>query len=476
MKVFYKILIVLIIYALLGIPDNKKSVNIPEGNSLTITSKWWGNFAQNLVKFRITNEENQQHFYNKHRFLLNQHLDELLLQLTEPDDPILDSISYHINKLSALASLVPNKINEFEYDVSHWRKLLKYQSRFWDTSNETVNKRFFQLISESRLAFESALIQSSTELTAISTTDAINTSSTKTIGKLQFKSGDIIAFNLAPKNDPYVSYIRELPNVYKHLGSIHITESTAEITYIDHKLGAINIALEEFVNITATQGAILRLRDDIPVVLQNPMIAEMVASSIYSMASEGTYKYDYIFDSGTQNALYDWELINSAYKVHNIDFDLDQFIKGSYSINLGDYQEHLTAFEIEFDHRFVIAGEWYNSKQLYETRLLTAATSSIIQSDKKAAFKNPFLLPIYRLVKGYSLIIQQLGFEGAIPGGITAQTQLVYDVLEKEQNELAEKLEFELAKYEADQKHKATYLKILQKAEEINSDELAYLK
>lgn len=470
MKIFYKILIALIIYALLAIPDNKESLNIPKENSLTTSSKWWGKFAQNLVKFRITNERNQKYYYDKHRSLLNQHLDDLLLQLTEPDEPILDSISFHINKLSALASLVPNKINEFEHDVSHWRKLLKYQSRFWDTSNEATNKRVFQLITESRLAFESALIQSNTELTAISTAHITNTPSTITIDKLQFRSGDIIAFNITPKNDPYISYIKELPNIYKHLGSIYVTESSAYITYIDHKKGAINITLDEFVKRLASNGTVLRLRDDIPAVLQNSRISEMVALSIYTMALEGSYKYDYNFDSGTQDVLFDWELINSAYKVHNLDLDLDQFLKGSNSISLGSYQEHLNAFELEFDHRFEVAGEWYNSQLLYDRRLITAATSSIIRFDKKTSFINPILLPIYRLVKGYSILIDQLGFEAPIPSGITAQTQLVYDILAKKQNKLVEQLEVELSKYENDQNHKATYLKILQKADEIKAE------
>ncbi len=467
MRIFYKILIFLIIYALLSIPDNRSSLNIPERDSLTISSKWWGKFAQNLVKFRITSDLNQQYYYNKHRTLLSQHLDDLLLQLAEPDDPILDSISYHINKLSALTSLVPNKTTEFEVDVSRWRKLLKYQSRYWDTSNEATNKRLFQLIIECRLAFESALIQSNTETTSMSTIETSSKFRTVSLGNLTFKSGDIIAFNLISRNDPSVVFIRELPNVFKHLGSVYIKDDEASVIYVNHDQGLHVVPLEDFFGKIAPNGAILRLRDDIPSVLKNPELPALAASAINEMAKNGDYKYDYKYDLESKNYVYDWELINTVYKVHSLNLNPDQFIRTTSSIHLGTRKSHLEAFEIEFDHRFIVAGEWYNSELLYNNRLLTAATSSIVRSDRKPDFITPIFLPIYRLVKAYSMIIGSIGFDEPIPTGVTAQTQMVYDALAKEQKKLVAQLESELSKYEADQNHKATYLKMLQKANEI---------
>lgn len=476
MKLFYKILIFLIIYALLAIPDNRNSINKPEKNSLTISSKWWGKFAQNLVKFRITNEQNQQYYYNKHRELLTHHLDELLLQLTEPDDPILDSINYHINKLSALASLVPNTINEFQLDVSRWRKLLKYQSRYWDTSSETTNKKLFKLLIESKLAFESALIQSGTQSTHLSTSKSNSNFQTVTVGNLQFKSGDIIAFNLNNQNDPYVSYIRELPNVYKHLGTVYIKDADASIIYIDREKGTNIVSLSNFIGKLAPNGTVLRLREDIPSILKSPEIPSLAASAIHQLAIEGRYKYDYNFDSDTPDYLFDWELINRGYKAYNLNLEPDQFIRNSNSIHLGSLKSHLKAFEIEFDHRFEIAGEWYNSQQLYDNRLLTSATSSIVESNNKTDFINPMLLPLYRLTKAYSMIIGQLGLKEPIPSGVTAQTQLVYDALANKQKALVQQLTIELTKYEKDQNHKATYLKMLQKADEIKAGQLAGLR
>lgn len=342
----------------MAIPDNRNSIYKPEKNSLAISSKWWGQFAQNLVKFRITNEQNQQYYYHKHRELLTHHLDELLLQLTEPDDAILDSINYHINKLSALASLVPNTINEFQLDVSRWKKLLKYQSRYWDTSSEVTNKRLFKLLTESKLAFESALIQSGTESTYLSTSNSNSDIKSVTVGNIQFKSGDIIAFNLNTQNDPYVSYIRELPNVYKHLGTVYIKGSDASIIYIDREKGTNIVSLAKFIETLALNGTVLRLREDIPSILKSPEIPSLAASAINQLAIEGRYKYDYIFDSNTPNYLFDWELINRGFKAYNLNLEPNHFIRNSNSIHLGNLKSHLKAFEIEFDHKFEIAGEW----------------------------------------------------------------------------------------------------------------------
>lgn len=472
MKVLYKIIIFLILYALLAIPDNRNSLHIPDKNALALSSKWWGKFAQNLVKFRITNSKYQEYHYNKHRSLLIGHLDELLLELTEPDDPILDSISYHINKLSALASLVPNKIFEYESDVAKWRKLLKYQSRYWDTSSKKDNERLFQFIIESRLAFESALIQSNTKSTHLSTSEAKNESLSFTKGSIHFNAGDVIAFNLISAEDPYTSFIRELPNVYKHLGSVYIKDTVASIIYIDQLQGLIIMPLDTFIDEVAPNGAVLRLRHDIPDILSNPRLPELAASTMYQMAVEGSYKYDHRFDFDSHDYLYDWEFINMAYKIRNFNIDANQLIGDTYSMHVGNHNAHINAFEIELDHRFELAGEWYNTELLYNNRLMTAATASIIHSKKKGDFINPLLLPLYRIVKGYSMFIGQFGLKEPIPEGVTAQAQLVYNALAKEQKNLVAKLESQLAIYEINQNHRATYLKMLQKADEINAEHI----
>ena len=477
MKVFYKIFIFIILYALLAIPDNRSQLHIPEKNSLEVSSKWWGKYAQNLVKFRITNSEYQQYYYEKHRNALNYHLDDLLLQLAEPDDSILDSISHHINKLSALASLAPNKINEFQYDVIRWRKLLKYQSRYWDTSSESTKQRVFHLITESRLAFESALIQSNTESATLSTAQNIDSLKPITTKNLEFKTGDIVSFNLDYREDPFVSFIKELPNVYQHLGCVHLTDTSASVIYIDHEEGIKIVDLDNFTDDIAPNGITLRLRDDIPEIYKNPQIPALAAADIYSMASGHAYEFDYNFDSDTQFYLYDWELINTAYKAHDLNLEPSKFVSNSSSIHLGNSNSHLNAFEIELDHRFIVVGEWYNTQQLYNKRILTAATSSIMHPERvKTDFINPFYLPLYRVMKAYSVSMGILGFEQPIPSGVTAQSQLVYNALIKEQKELVEKLTMDITAYEKKQNHKATYLKMLQKSNEIKGQQLADLK
>ena len=476
MKVLYKIIIFLILYALLAIPDNRNSLHIPDKNALTVSSKWWGKFAQNLVKYRITNSQYQTYHYNKHRNLLIGHLYDLLLELTEPDDPILDSISYHINKLSALASLVPDKIYEFESDVAQWRKLLKYQSRYWDTTSKEENERLFQLIIESRLAFESALIQSNTKSTFLSTSEPKNDLPSIKKGNIHFSAGDVIAFNLVSVEDPYTSFIRELPNVYKHLGSVYIKDTIASIIYIDQSQGLINMPLGQFIEEVAPNGVVLRLRDDIPQILSNPKLPELAAATMYQMAIEGSYKYDHRFDFDSHDYLYDWEFINMAYNTRNFNIDANQLIGDRYSMHVGNHNAHINAFEVELDHRFVLAGEWYNTELLYNNRLMTAATASIIHSKQKGDFINPILLPLYRFVKGYSMFVGQFGLKEPIPEGVTAQAQLVYDALAKEQKNLVAELESQLKDYEINQNHRATYLKMLQKADEINAEHINNLK
>lgn len=73
------------------------------------------------------------------------------------------------------------------------------------------------------------------------------------------------------------------------------------------------------------------------------------------------------------------------------------------------------------------------------------------------------------------MLLHQIGISGPIPPGITAQTQMAMDALQKEQKRTVEKLNMELAQYESEQNHKATYLKMLQAAKEIKNGKVTDL-
>ncbi len=468
MKILYKIAIVIIIYGLLAIPDHKISLHIPK-QELLASSRWWGTFAQNLVKFRITSTENQAYQYQKHKNLLKQHLDNLLLDLTEPDNPVLDSINFHISKLSALTSLMPDKVTEFERNVARWRKLLKYQSRYWDNSSKSTQNRLQRLMIESRLAFESTLIQSNKKYASLSTInrDISPAKNSVAMANIQFKTGDVIAFNSIEKNENYSSFIKELPNVYKHLGSVYINNGVAEVVYLDVLNGLISTPIKTFIDKIAPSAVVLRLRGNILDLLGKPNLPALAATTIYNMANTGAYKYDHRFDAESHNHLYDWEFINMGFRKHNFSIDANEIIGSNYSIHVGGQNSHLNAFELELDHRFIIVGEWYNTQMLYNNRLLTAATVAITNNKKSNDFLIAFKLPVYRILKAYSILVSSLGFSPPIPDGISAQTELIYCGLGKHQKILLKELAKEISIYEQKQNHRATYLKMLQKANEI---------
>ncbi len=455
------------LFALLAIPDHKDSIHVLEKNKTLFSSKWWGKFAQNLVKYRITSKQNQAFQYNKHQLLLHKHLDILLLELTEPNAPILDSINYHINKLSALVSLSPGKIPQFKNDVALWRKLLKYQSRYWNTSSEYANNRLFEFIMEGRLAFESALIQSNIEKAQWHKVKDSTITKSFNFDNLSFQSGDIIAFSLNPSDNNYSSVFKELPNVYQHLGSIIIKNEKAFVIYLDRLNGLTKLDVKNFKEVVAPNGIILRLREDIPPLLRNPELPTLAASTMWKMAESGQYKYDYNYNGDSHSYVYDWEFISMAFAKHGLNLNKNVWNRGNLSIEIGTHKKHLLPFEVELDPRFIIVGEWYNSNLLYENRLLAAATYAIMKYNSSSNFISYLSLPFYRLLKAYSMLIGVFGFNQPIPSGISAQTHLVYNSLVKQQQKTVEALRLALQSYEKKHRHKATYLKMLQKADEI---------
>ena len=469
MKLFYKTIIAIILYALLAIPDSINILPLQNLDDVSATSKWWSLYAQNLVKFRITNSQNHINQYNKHKDLLDKHLNVLELQLSDPNSPLLDSIQYHINKLSVLTSLIPEKINEFESDLSKWRQLIKYQSKFWNTSSKNTKTKLYQLITESRLAMQSALIQTNHQPSSWASPVFNNDLEAVQIKNINFKSGDIIVFNLIYEKELPLRLIRNLPNAYKHLGSVYINNSEALLTYIDYKKGLQSVPLGMLLKEIAPNGIVLRLRNDIPEIINNPNLPYLTATVIKNMAETGTYKYDYNYDSDTKSNLYDWELFYNVYKTFDLELNLQKLESNPFLYTSNLKESHTEPYELEFDYNFNVVGEWYDPKFLYDDRIITAATS-ITLSNNISHYYNPLLLPLYRIVKFYSFIANHFTSNIPIPAGVSAQTQLVNNIIKTQQNKVIKKLKSELALYELNQNHKATFLKILQAAKEVKDE------
>ena len=473
MKLFYKISVILIIYALLAIPDSNYEEDKQVAKKKSKTTNWWSVFAENLVKYKITNSEYQNYQYNKHQVLLDNHLNDLELQLAEPENPIYDSIRFHLNKLSALSALKPNKLVEFQTTTTRCRNLIKYQSRFWDLSDVATTDKIFQLITEVRLAFESALIQSNIDSISWSLSpnqeEENNKSESVLIDDIYFKSGDIIVFDFVfDKNIP-LSYIKSLPNSDHHLASIYINESSSVATYIDYKAGIVSEPLELFVKKTAPNGIILRLRKDFSALRKKPELPHLAASIIKNKSGSSKIYYDFNFNSDTKNYLYDWDLINNEYIAIGLIINAKNLLTSNNVSLMGTDKPHITAFDLEYSPDFTVAGEWYSTQLLYDNRVRTAATIQFSQSDYNSY--NQLLLPIYRVLKLYSLLAYRIDMNAPIPTGVSAQNYLIANHFFDAQAKAINLLINELDLYEERQNHKATYLKMLQAASEIRNEQ-----
>lgn len=467
MKIFYRILMVLIIYGLLAIPDNKKVVHTPTKNTVKSSERWWGMYAQNLVKFRIANAAYRAYHFSEHKKLLTHHLSNLAFDLVDANDPILDSITYHINKLSALVSLNSKRTAYFTELITQWRQLLRYQSRYWDVTDTDVAKALFNLYNQTNLALESAMIQAEIPNFYLSTGRPKEPFQTTLLDSIYFKSGDIILFNTQQLDSPIIPSFSTLPNSYKHLAVVHITNKNAQVSYLDIRQGLVHVPLQEFKNNVAYQGSVYRLRSDLPLMLSKPTIMQEFAAQVYDMAEKHTYYYDFRRDLKTNDALFDWEILQKLLGSYGIKWKSINFINENEDYSIG-VEPHRFVFELECDHRFNFIGEWCQSPSLYASRINTAALTAVLDTAPEQKLMNLWVLPIYRIKKGYSILASLVGVTPPIPKGISAQTQMVLDNLTSYKNKLQLALQVALQTYESKQNHKATYLKMLQKSKELS--------
>lgn len=429
------------IYGLLLIPDNS-SINIEsEGNSIPFV--WNQDDRWNELENLFTQASTEDSAIISLRVEEKSKLIEALINSLgesnfEANDPRIGGLLDNFFELAPLIAVQENKEKKLTSIYNRARRIIKEESVNWDIEDLQTRFYLYKVLYGMRATVEEVLLQSKEEIDPVLYVkeEESATPSTYLLG-IKVHSGDLLVSRGGAEVSALISRGNDFPGNFSHVALIYVEEGT-NIPYLieAHIERGVAIASgEEYVNDRKLRFMVLRPRADLPEMEANPMLPHIAAKEVYEEVQQRHIPYDFKMNFFDSEAMFCSEVGSYAYKNNGIQLWQSESTISSYGVvtllNTFGVENFVTQMpsDLEYDPQLSVVAEWRNTEALYDDHLYNAVIDAMLEQAENGEVIgfNPLMLPFGRILKGYSLIKNQMGSEGPVPEGMNATQALKSD-------------------------------------------------
>lgn len=353
-----------------------------------------------------------------------------------------------------------DRVPELAERVRRLRELVNDQSQRWDVeSSRAVRNRLYRLLYGSRAALEELLLAMDGAPGLLhGVAEPSETPSVEFHGVV-LHSGDVLASRGGAPTSAFIARGNDYPGNFSHIALLHVSEDgTASVieSHIESGVGAVRA--ERYLEDTKLRILVLRLRRDHPALLDDPMLPHRAASDALEAARTSHIPYDFAMDSSDPAALFCSEVASAAYERHGV-----RLWRGLSSMSSPGLTRWLSAFgvehfetfgpsDLEYDPQVRVVAEWRDPETLFDDHLDNAVLDVMLEGAEEGdeVDYDVWRLPLARLAKGYSLVLNAFGVVGPIPEGMSATTGLRVEWLGARHEAIRSGLSSRVAAYRRD--------------------------
>ena len=175
---------------------------------------------------------------------------------------------------------------------------------------------------------------------------------------------------------------------------------------------------------------VLRLRSDL--IRDDPILPHKTAEYSLKMAKEKHIPYDFEMNFNESEKHFCSEVAFSAYKKFGISLwkqlsTISSKGTRNWLAAFGvKYFETLEPSDLEYDPQLYVVAEWRDPETLYKDHMDNAVTDIMLEEADSGAVLTYewYMLPIGRVMKLYSTMLNIFGLEGPVPEGMSAEAAL----------------------------------------------------
>ncbi len=362
---------------------------------------------------------------------------EVLLGLTgaPASDPRLDALETRLFEVAALTAACPDRIGGLLETHRVVRSGLKALSRGWDPTDADARDRLYRLLYGTRMAIEEVLLQlpPGAAPTLVRGMDEPSDAPSATVQGLRVHSGDLLVSRGGAPTSAFIARGNTHPGNFSHVALAHVDDDgTVSIVESHIESGVGVFPLQRYLADKKLRILVLRLRPDLPAVLENPRIAHEAAESALAEARAGHIPYDFAMDAADGSKRFCSEVALHGYEDVGVTLwpGRRPLAARGAARWLGDVgARHFDVplpSDLEYDPALSVVAEWRDAETLFADHLDNAILDALLERAEAGENLQPNLwkLAPARAAKAVSWLLNRAGRVGPIPEGMSATTAL----------------------------------------------------
>lgn len=396
-----------------------------------------------------------------------------------PEDKRFSLLEYNIFQMAPLVPACIEYFPRFINQSSNLRRIIKDQSRNWDMNSPEAKNILYRLLYGNRTAIEEIMLQLDKEQVVWALTKELDepssTPSAMILG-VEVHSGDILVSRGGAPTSALIARGNDYPANFSHVAFVHINEKTNLVSVIEShiEVGVKVSSLTEYLNDTKLRIMVLRLRSDL--IKNDPMLPHKAAQYALNLATTKHTPYDFEMNFNDPEKLFCSEVVSSAYRKYGINL-----WQGLSTISSKGTRNWLASFgvrnfeteepsDLEYDPQLSVIAEWRDPETLYKDHMDNAVTDVMLEeadSGKVLSYKW-YLLPIGRVMKLYSSILNLFGSAGPVPEGMSTEAALKNLQYSEIHKRIKEKLSQQADKFRSEKGYRPPYWVLVNLARQVN--------
>lgn len=444
MKLFVRLLIILFsAYLLLLIPDfsEPRIISASEKPYSWNRDDFWKKQEQIFSSARTTNPQNIDSVISGLKLISEKNLAALQTEGLSPEDSIFRITLFSFFELAPYVAVRQENTGWYIRYYNQVRNAVKTKSQNWNMDSKPARNTVYEMLYGMRASVEEVLLQSDSAhfQEVMSVNEVPSQTPSAQIFGMTVHSGDILVSRGGAEVSALISRGNDYPGNFSHVAFIYIDDSTKTPHFIEAHIerGVAVSSLEKYTADRKLRIMVLRLRNDLPEMINDPMLPEKAAKFSFIESGRRHIPYDFKMNFQDSSSMFCSEVASSAYGKNGI-----QLWKSESTISSQGVVNWLSQFgvenfvtqmpsDLEYDPQLSVVAEWRSSEFLVKDHIDNAVMDVLYQAadEGKELKHNPFLLPAVRVIKLYCMIQNQFGIESVIPEGMSATQALKNNTL-----------------------------------------------
>ena len=367
---------------------------------------------------------------------VNKILSRLQQTRLRPAAPVYRELESLVFEMGPMVSACHMRVMDYIALIAEMRSVIKQQSVEWDVHSAAVRTTLYRLLYGTRAAAEEVILQSPPGVVSPLVLGKNEPSQTPfaDVRNVRVHSGDILVSRGGAPTSALIARGNDYPGNFSHIALVYINPDTHTPFIVEALIeeGVVVSTVEQYLKGKKLRVMLLRFRADLPQLRKDPMIPHKAALRAYTQATTGHVPYDFEMNYEDHRKLFCSEVASAAYEPFGI-----TLWAGISHISSPGLRRWLSAFgvryfktqepsDLEYDPQLTVVAEWRSQETLKQDHYDNAVTDAMLEGAERGDEPGYrlYLLPLARMAKAYSAILNSMGKVGPIPEGMSSYVAL----------------------------------------------------